>query len=145
MERRTRVSAYAWSVRDGAVLLARIAADRPDGGKRTLPGGGLDWGEHPEDAMHRELGEETGLDGEITGMVGIDSITVDAPQLPGSPSWHAIRIVNRVSVDDAPPRVTEIDGSVDAAAWHRIDDLDDLPIVDLVEYALVASGDAPAR
>jgi ADP-ribose pyrophosphatase YjhB (NUDIX family) len=145
VERFTRISAYAWSVRDGSVLLARIAPGRPDNGKWTLPGGGLDWGEHPEEGMARELHEETGLHGEITGFIGIDSITGAASPLPGSPEGHAIRIVYRVEVDGDVPRVTEIDGSVDCAAWHRLEDLESLPIVNLVEYALKASGDAPLR
>lgn len=56
-----RLAAYAL-VTDGAgrMLLAR----QPDGrgaGQWSLPGGGVEHGEHPEQAVIREVREETGL------------------------------------------------------------------------------------
>jgi 8-oxo-dGTP diphosphatase len=55
---------------DGRVLLARRAADVFQG-YWDLPGGFLEEGEHPLDAMRRELREETGLEIEPTDFVGI--------------------------------------------------------------------------
>jgi ADP-ribose pyrophosphatase YjhB (NUDIX family) len=52
---------------DGAILLIR----RTDNGNLALPGGGMDLGESITDAAVREVKEETGLDVEITGLVGI--------------------------------------------------------------------------
>ena len=51
-----RPSAYAIVIRDGKLLLAL------ERGKYTLPGGGIDLGEMPEDAVVREVKEETGID-----------------------------------------------------------------------------------
>jgi ADP-ribose pyrophosphatase YjhB (NUDIX family) len=51
----------------GAVLLIR----RTDNGNYALPGGGMDLGESITHAAVREVKEETGLDVEITGLVGI--------------------------------------------------------------------------
>lgn len=48
-------------VRDGRLLLARRAID-PDRGKWDLPGGFLEEGEDPREALRRELEEETGLE-----------------------------------------------------------------------------------
>ena len=54
---------------DGRVLLARRAVD-PDKGLWDLPGGFLEEGEHPLDALRRELAEETGLDVEPGEFLG---------------------------------------------------------------------------
>src|SRR3954454_12893562 len=52
---------------DGAILLIR----RSDNGNWALPGGAMDLGESLPDAAVRETAEETGIDVEITGLVGI--------------------------------------------------------------------------
>lgn len=52
---------------EGAILLIR----RTDNGNLALPGGGMDLGESITQAAVREVKEETGLDVEITGLVGI--------------------------------------------------------------------------
>jgi 8-oxo-dGTP diphosphatase len=54
----------------GRVLLARRAGE-PFRGCWDLPGGFLDEGEHPLDALRRELREETGLDVEPLEFLGI--------------------------------------------------------------------------
>lgn len=56
--------------RDGRVLLGRRGHD-PARGLWDLPGGFLDEYEHPLEALHRELREETGLEIEPTEFLGI--------------------------------------------------------------------------
>jgi ADP-ribose pyrophosphatase YjhB (NUDIX family) len=51
------------------LLLARRARE-PDAGLWDTPGGFLDEGEHPFDALRRELLEEAGLDVEVGAFVG---------------------------------------------------------------------------
>lgn len=56
--------------RDGRVLLGRRAFD-PGKGLWDLPGGFLEEHEHPLDALHRELAEETGLEVEPVEFMGV--------------------------------------------------------------------------
>lgn len=52
-----RTGVYAILPRDGGVLLTCQMGPAPD---IQLPGGGIDPGEHPVQALHREVFEETG-------------------------------------------------------------------------------------
>ena len=133
-ERRTRVAAYAWVEHEGSVLLCLNAPDLPNGDKWSLPGGGVDWGEHPEEALHRELHEETSLAGTITGFLGIDSVVREHPTLDVDSPLHALRVVYCMSASGE-PSVLEVGGTTVAAAWHPIEQLDALPLVELVSWA----------
>lgn len=59
---RQRLAAYALVFDDaGRVLLSREPDARGRLGRWLLPGGGVEHGEHPEQAVIREVREETGL------------------------------------------------------------------------------------
>ena len=60
---KNRPGAYAILIRRGAVLLTHQAMPEPE---FQLPGGGIDPGETPMQALHREVFEETGWT--ITGL-----------------------------------------------------------------------------
>jgi 8-oxo-dGTP diphosphatase len=62
--------AQALVERDGRVLLGRRRFD-PSAGLWDIPGGFVDEPEHPLEALHRELREETGLEIEPTELLGI--------------------------------------------------------------------------
>lgn len=134
-EQRQRVSAYGVIISEEMLLLARIAAGYPGAGNWTLPGGGLDWGEDPHEAMHRELYEETGLTGVVDRLLGIDSIRIERNRNGRRVGYHALRIVYAVDAVGE-PRVTEIDGSVSESRWHPLGEVPQLPTVELVESAL---------
>ncbi len=128
-------------LRDDHILLSRLAAHVAPDELWTLPGGGLDHGEHPRDAVVREVFEETGL----RAMVG-DSARVYSAHLPGA--WrdgtrvdaHALRLVydGWVATDAPAPHVVEEDGSTCAAAWVPVAEVLDgtVPVVGLVIEAL---------
>jgi ADP-ribose pyrophosphatase YjhB (NUDIX family) len=124
---------YGLAIRDHQILLTRISDLVPGGvGKWTLPGGGMDWGETPDETLRREMIEETGLSPAIGPIFDIHA--VDATE--GATQWHLLRAVYRVEVEPHEPRVTETGGSVDLAAWQSLDDLGRLPLVRLVRRTL---------
>ena len=141
LPKRQRVAAYAVILRDGEILLSRLAESVTPDELWTLPGGGLDHGEDPRDAVVREIREETGLD----AVVG-ETARVYSAHLPGV--WragrrvdaHALRIVydGWVPVDAPAPRVLEVGGSTVEAAWKPVGAVLDgtVPVASMVLEAL---------
>ena len=144
--RETRVAAYALCTDGDAILLSRIAPGftSSSDGMWTLPGGGVDFGEHPRDAALRELTEETGMTGEIVALAGVDSWAGHFvhPEDGVPTDFHAIRIIYRVRITGGELRV-EIGGSSDACAWVRRDDLAALPLAELAELGIGLAFDSP--
>lgn len=127
---RTRVAAYGLILNDRKILLCRISGELPEWqGQWTLPGGGLNFGEDPEAAMIREVGEETGLSVSAVSIAGIDSLHDDSR----AQEFHGIRIIYRTRLLGGSLR-SELSGTTDLAAWFDYDDLSTLPLVDVAEY-----------
>jgi len=132
-----RVGAYAIVTDpDARILLCRIAPGYPAAGKWTLPGGGVDHGEHPDDAVLRELDEETGLAGTRGPVVSIWSGRIEKPSSRPGP-LHWVAIIYRVAAEPAPLRL-EVGGSTDDCRWFTLDEAVALPAVEMVSGALAA-------
>jgi 8-oxo-dGTP diphosphatase len=129
-----RVGAYALVPDAGRLLLTRYAGS----GRWSLPGGGIDHGEQPIDAVHREVREETGLSLADARLTAVDSVHFTGHAPDGTlEDFHAVRIVYRGIVPtDAEPAVLEVDGSSDAAAWIPLAELDRYPVTSFVGIAL---------
>lgn len=124
--KRQRIAAYALVTRDDEILLCRLSPRVPFDGW-TLPGGGIDHGENPRDALRREVQEEAGI-AVVPGRV----LDVYSHHFVGhSPTgvledFHGIGMIFHADVADASldvePRVMEVDGSTDLAAWVPLDE-----------------------
>ncbi|HMG44257.1 MAG TPA: NUDIX domain-containing protein [Acidimicrobiales bacterium] len=133
--RLTRVAAHALCVEGDRVLLVRLSSGLADGGRWTLPGGGLEWGEHPAEALRRELYEETGLSGDVGAIAGVFSDTFRVGPTREGDELHFLSVVYEVrpALGDL---VHEADGSTDLAAWILLADALGLPLVPLAHYGL---------
>ncbi len=142
LPRRQRVAAYAVIVRGGEVLLTRLAPAISAAELWTLPGGGLDFGEHPGDAVVREIHEETGLHATLGQPLWVGSAhrVVGGLADEDPREMHSVRIVYDAWVPaDAPqPRVVEVDGSTVDARWQPVADVlsGAVPTVPMVREAL---------
>jgi 8-oxo-dGTP diphosphatase len=141
---RTRVAAYALCVDEtGRVLLCRIAPSVVAGEIWTLPGGGLEFGESPRDAVLRELAEEAGYEGEIVDLADVtDRVLTDSG---ATGRLHAIRILYRVQVTGGELR-DEVGGSTDTCGWFTLEEAEHLNLGELARHALalVSSAATPA-
>ena len=144
-----RFGAYAVATDpDGRILLTQIAPGYPGAGLWHLAGGGTDHGESPEEALHRELAEETSQHGRVTGLRGI-SHRYDPGALgpEGVPiDWHVIRVLFRVLVDvPTEPVVAEAGGSTAAAAWFTPEEVGDVELTELARAAVAGIAAEQAR
>lgn len=140
--RRQRVAAYALAVRDDRVLLSRISERGAHPGAWTLPGGGVDHGESPREAVAREVAEESGLACVVGDLLDVHDLHFSGTAPDGRhEDFHGVHLVFAAEVtDDAEPRVAETDGTTDAVAWVPMADVESgaVPVLDVVTHALRA-------
>jgi 8-oxo-dGTP diphosphatase len=127
---RTRVGVYVVATHDGRILLTQLADHTPHAGLWTLPGGGMEFGEQPGEALARELFEETGL--VATEVALADAVAASGG---GSQPWMRVRLLYTARVRGV-PRVVEVGGSTVAVAWVPLDGLSALPLAPLVQDAV---------
>lgn len=134
----TRVAAYVVIVDDADRLLLALW-NGPEVPTWTMPGGGVELDESPEDAAVRELLEETGYAVRLDGYLGSDVEVIPASaRLSGSVGGRpmkALRLVYGGEVTGG--RLTnEVDGSTDEARWIPLAEVPNLRRVPFVDTAL---------
>ena len=133
---RTRVGGYALCTdEEGRVLLARLSAIEIDVGAWTLPGGGIQFGEHPDAAAVRELEEETGYVGEIEAVAGVFSHVYRQSRAAGGSDLHFLGILYHMRLVGGRLR-DEVDGTTDTARWFRRDELGDVRLVEIAQFGI---------
>ncbi len=133
---RTRLGAYAVALDDDRrILLCRLSPDEVEAGAWTLPGGGVEFGEHPDEAVLRELAEESGLVGRIDGILGIFSKVYVRSRAARGADLHFLGFLYRVTAIGGELR-DEVDGSTDTCAWIDPGALPNLRIVGVARHAI---------
>ena len=130
-----RLAAYAVCVEDGRVLLALSV---PASGDKTwtLPGGRVEQGEDPFDAVIREVAEETGYDGVVDRLLGVDSrIVPAADRAPGLPELHSVGIYYGVRIGGGELR-PEPNGDTAESVWIPFADVAGLRRSSLVDVGI---------
>lgn len=113
-----KVAVVALAVHGATVLLVRRAVE-PERGKWALPGGYMDAGEMPDEALRREVHEEVGIGVEVGPLLGIFAM--------GGPGGRRAGIVLAYRATPAGIEVPELQcqDDVDAAGWFTHDQLPD--------------------
>lgn len=119
----------------GQLLLVRIASG-VDQGRWTLPGGGVEWGEHPDETVLRELEEETGItDIQSAQVTAIFSHTYLRSEDRPYDSVHYIGIIYDLALGQFELR-DERHGTTDHCQWFDKHQVRLLPLVPLAKYAV---------
>jgi ADP-ribose pyrophosphatase YjhB (NUDIX family) len=145
--RMQRVGAYALVRRgdpvEGDVLLVRFSVKGFHTGSWSLPGGGIDHGERPADALVREVEEECGVAADVGELLLVHDEHFSGTAPSGRyEDFHAVSLVFAATVsDDAEPHVVEVGGTTDQVAWVPLREVTDgsRPVLDVVHEALAAA------
>lgn len=134
----TSVRAYGVLLNEGRVALVRSSNPRHSPPLWWLPGGGIEFGEAPEDTLVREFFEETGL---LVRDPRLLTVTSDLRHRDNGDKIHTVRIIFNVALAGGELR-HEVHGTTDHAAWFDLSDLDTMNVAD---YALAAIGSAQEK
>lgn len=122
---RQRVAAYAMVLSARGLLATEFSDRTAVGGMWGLPGGGVDPGENPAEAVQREVYEETGQRIDHIRFVDVQS----DHWIGHSPSgiledFHAVRLIYVAECPEpAEPVVHDVGGTTSNSRWVRPDDL----------------------
>ncbi|KRF18820.1 DNA mismatch repair protein MutT [Nocardioides sp. Soil797] len=130
----TRPASYVVAIEDGSILLAHWNENGHTGW--TLPGGGMEDYESTQETAIREFREETGLDVELDGLLGVD-VNYVAPErrISGTGPLRGVRVVHAGHVIGG-ELTNEINGTTDECRWIPLEEVAALDTVSLVDVAM---------
>ena len=115
-------------VSDGALLMVQRDQE-PAKGLWTLPGGRVEHGEYIEDALRREVSEETGIDIEVDRLLGIFEVV-------GDPHFVILDFLATAAAQMEPRAATD----VAQARWVALDEVETMELTPRLVETLRAWG-----
>ena len=135
MDFQTRFAAYGVLVDERERILLALWNQGPQP-RWTMPGGGAELTETPEETMVREVAEESGYQVEPVRLLGLGSDWIPAEhRLHGSGPMKVVRAVYEARVTGGRLR-PEVGGSTDEARWVPLAEVAGLDRVELVDAAM---------
>ncbi len=106
-----------------------------------LPGGGVDHGEHPRDALRREVYEESGLHVEPRRLLDVYHHHYTGPRPDGLvEDFHAVGLIFEAELlpesRQVEPHVVDVGGSTDEARWFPLAETPHLSLSGSARFAL---------
>ena len=126
---RQRLAAYSLVVSERGILATEFSERTAVPGLWSLPGGGIDEGENPAQAVQREIYEETGQTVDVRQFLDLQT----DHWIGLSPSgvvedFHAVRLIYVAHCPDpSDPVVHDAGGTTEASAWVSFERWRDLP------------------
>jgi len=143
--RRQRIAAYALITRGDEVLLTQMSARTRIEGRWTLPGGGIDHGEDPREALVREVHEETGLFVEPGDVLDVHSTHFVGARADGLvEDYHGVHVIFSATIkpesEGVEPRVLEENSSTQQSLWVPVSEARGLDLLSAARHALELLG-----
>lgn len=142
---RQRIGAYGVLTRTRdertELLLTRIAPSDYGAGMWTLPGGGIDHGEHPDDAVVREVYEETSLPVRVRSVATVTNLHILGHNRAGVlEDFQGVGIIYLVDAEPGTDlddlRVVEVDSSTDLVEWVPVQQVTARELTNVARAAL---------
>ena len=137
----TRVAAYALIVDEAdRILLTWYVGGRHSPACWTMPGGGVEYDESLQQAVVREVLEETGYTVGVGSPIAVDHF-IEPHTRDGERPYKAVRVVFATTVTGGVLGTTEVNGTTEYAQWVPLDQVPSLsPRADIIDTALAQAG-----
>ena len=133
----TRLAAYARIIdNEGRVLLTWFVGNATDPACWSMPGGGVEYDESVQQAVLREVFEETGYTVDLGEPLDVHAFTAPSSRRGRRP-YKSVRIFFAATVTGGSLGTTEVGGTTAYARWIPLVDVPSLsPRADIVDVAL---------